>query len=234
MFEMGKKPEAESLYLSAKAIFRAGPNRSTDLTFAACLRNLGRLYYEQDRFDQAQTTLEACLVIEMNAPNKQQGEIAMVLGELGNVFYRRGLDKEASERYLRAAEIVRMVWTESNPNWPIYLSDLGASLTLQGRLDAAATLIDSAYQLCLKAGDEDVWVMRDLADCWEEQRKYAKAEQLNYDGYELRRVLRDSGHPDWWSAIWLSPTAVGNLGISSGRLFVCSSCSESRYPKYTR
>ncbi|GEM_PF-4286510 len=182
MFDMGKKPEAESLYLSAKAIFEQGPNRSTDLSFAACLRNLGRLYYEDGRFDLAQSALEACLAIEMNAPHKEQAVISMVLGELGGVYYSRGLVAKAVEKFSQSREVGQSVWTERDLNQPSCMSVIGFCWAKQGRVEAAAALTDSAYQMTLKlvSGEDPITalMMQRLAYCRQVQRKYEEAERL--------------------------------------------------------
>jgi tetratricopeptide (TPR) repeat protein len=53
MFEIGRQPEAESLYLNSIAILERETDRRTNLSYAACLRNLGQLYMSQQRFDEA-------------------------------------------------------------------------------------------------------------------------------------------------------------------------------------
>jgi tetratricopeptide (TPR) repeat protein len=139
------------------------------------------------------------LPIEVNAPRKEQFVTSMVLAELGDVYWSRGLVTKALESYLQARRVGEQAWIGVDLNRPLRMSDISYCWAIQGKSNAAAALADSAYQLTIKStGLENpvaAIMMRSLAYCRQKQRNFVEAQRLTSAALDVFRKPGSPGQP---------------------------------------
>ena len=107
LYRMAKRfDEAEALFAQAESIYRADENTPKEL-LASCGNNLGLVYMDTGRWEDAAGSFERALEILRGAPEKEyerattEGNMAVALARLGRTNEARGHIAAASEIFKR-------------------------------------------------------------------------------------------------------------------------------------
>jgi serine/threonine protein kinase len=87
-------------------------------------RNEGRLFFREDKFDDARAAIERCLAIWEPALGKDDDAVAGPLTDLGNVFYEQGNLDAARAEYARSLAILEKVLGPDSPSLAPNLNNL--------------------------------------------------------------------------------------------------------------
>jgi len=174
--EKSKDPDAPELHRSA-------------------LNNLATAYREQNRPAEARSTLERCLAMLEDAP--MTAERARVLDNLATGL-TDARDPVAAEKYARRSLAVwRALRGEADLDVAIALSNLGAAVMRQGRLEQARPLLEASLRLKEKLlGIEHVEV----------------ASVLNLVG----ELELHSGNPEMARRVWERSLAIARKSLKPG------------------
>jgi non-specific serine/threonine protein kinase/serine/threonine-protein kinase len=133
---LGRRAEAEELLKETIRVREAafGPDAEP---VAGPLNNLGNLYYDMRRFDEAARAHERALAIRERVLGPDHVYVAQSLNNLGNVRNEQGRPGEAEALQQRALEIKRKALAPDHQELGVSEHNLGDIAFKQGHIDAA-------------------------------------------------------------------------------------------------
>jgi DNA-binding SARP family transcriptional activator/uncharacterized protein HemY len=155
--------------LALEAARRAGNQRGEAFT----IRNLGRAYWEQDRWDDAVACFEECLPVFRNLGDRH-GE-ARTLYNLGYVDWDHGRWDEAVASFEQCLEIYREFGDRRGE--AIVLRSLGDVHRDQSRWEDAVVCFQSSLGIFREFGDRrwEAIALRSLGDVYRDQSRWDEA-----------------------------------------------------------
>jgi CHAT domain-containing protein/tetratricopeptide (TPR) repeat protein len=205
---LGRIEESERLLVDAIAI--SEKHLPQDHRHARLLNNLGALYWDQRRFDEATRLLQEALRISEADPKSTPLRIAVAHHNLANLKREQGDWAESERLHLRALAIAREKLTE-DPQFPIFLKELAVLYADEERFAEAFPLWDEALSK-LKTDPQQLLASEVL---YERGRAYLENGNAEKAGESLRECLRirekkrRAGHPMIGQAL----AALGTLEV---------------------
>jgi tetratricopeptide (TPR) repeat protein len=191
---LGRIEESERLLVDAIAISER--HLPQDHRHARLLNNLGALYWDQRRFDEATRLLQEALRISEVDPKSTPLRIGVAHHNLANLKREQGDWAESERLHLRALAIAREKLTE-DPQFPIFLKELAVLYADEERFAEAFPLWDEALSK-LKTDPQQLLASEVL---YERGRAYWENGNAEKAGESLRECLRirekkrRAGHP---------------------------------------
>jgi tetratricopeptide (TPR) repeat protein len=141
--------------------------------------NLGRAFYCQSLFANAQHAFEKSLALEESAPAPPSGEIAEILAGLAAVYQMRGNHTAAMQAAGRASAILQALPLTDSRTRALVLNNLGAIYRREGRLAEAEQTLRGALSVLRTIADEHdlstLYVLTNLAVIAFDQARYQEA-----------------------------------------------------------
>jgi tetratricopeptide (TPR) repeat protein/CHAT domain-containing protein len=179
-------PEWERLLQPALEVARALGDRQGE---AQTLGNLGSVYAQQGRWEEAIANYEKALEI-FRALGDRQGE-AQTLGNLGSVYAQQGRWEEAIANYEKALEIFRALGDRQGEAQT--LGNLGSVYRLQGRWEEAIANYEKALEIFHELGDRhgEGKTLNNLGLVYADQGRWEEAIACYEKDLEICRALGD-------------------------------------------
>lgn len=212
---LGRFTAAESLLVSA--VRRVREQAPATSLAATIINNLGALYWDQGRLDEAERLYTEALAVSENDPEPSLTRIATAYQNLG-VLARDQARIAASARQLtRALELAREAFSPDDPAFINFLVDLATTLGELDRWEDAFALYDEALALLDEAADpRDVLrakLLHDLGEAYVERGELAHAEARLGAALALRRRVLGPSHVD----VGVTLAALARLHEAAGR-----------------
>ena len=152
----GKYAEAEKKYLEALDIRRnlkglGESNRDVAIT----LNNLGLLYADQRRPDQAKSHYEQALLIQKSLFGETNLDIATTLNNLALLFYSQNNFLDAEKSLEETLKIRQKLLGKNHPDVAGSLNNLAGIYKAQGRFAEALPLYEQALKIAIISLGED-------------------------------------------------------------------------------
>ena len=191
---------------------------------AVSLNNLGVLYQNQGRYDDAEPLYQRALEIREKVLGPDHPDVAMSLDSLGMLYNDQGRYSDAEPLYRRALEICEKVLGPDHPDVANSLNNLGVLYNGQGRYSDAEPLYRRALEICEKVLGPDhpdvANSLNNLGVLYNDQGRYSDAEPLYRRALEIREKMLAPDHkmldPDN-QKVAMSLNNLGVLYIGQGR-----------------
>jgi len=143
----GEYQDAGRHFLEAAAIYEI---LGDTVGWAKCYNNLGTVYWELDRLDEAMNYYQTGLKLVENTAHKRT--IANFLGNIGLIYRAKDDHKSALQYYTQSLEINRELGNLSAES--IDLHNIGVLYTKQSDYQKALTYFGQAYDACQQINDQ--------------------------------------------------------------------------------
>ena len=144
---MSRLGEAEQMYKRALNILENESTKKPDTDLALVLSNLGLLYLEQNRPDDAEAPLHKALEIRQAAFAQNSKEVAESMVNLATLYSNTGRRSEAKQMYEQAIDTLEMQLGPDHPETAEVLQDYADLLRDAGDIDAAKQLDQRAQSI---------------------------------------------------------------------------------------
>ena len=161
---------------------------------------LGRFYYGQGTYDQAEPWYEQCLEITRSRLGHHHPDVATSLNNLGEIYYFQGRYDQAEPLIQQALAMRMHLLGSDHPDVAESLNNLALLYRSMGRYDQAEPLIQQALEIRMQLlghHHPDVATSLDnLALLYKSMGRYNQAEPLIQQALEIRMQLLGHHHPD--------------------------------------
>jgi CHAT domain-containing protein len=182
--------------LLKRALDESAPDSAARVT---SLGNLGRVYEDQGRYQDAEDLYRRALAIN-ESKGSNQPALAMSINDVAHILEPQGHYVEAETLYLQAIGFLEQTLGPRHPNLATALNNLAVVYLPQGRLDDAERLFQRALdirQAVLGSGSSEVAVvLNNLAQVYELENRHADAEMASMQALDILQKLLGSNHPD--------------------------------------
>ncbi len=198
-YRRGRHAEAATYLERVLAAGASDPSISDD-DRATTLNNLGLVYRETARFDDAERRLVEAGEIFERLYGGDHPSLASVLNNLGLVYRSRGRYGAAETVYERALDIRERALGENHPNTAQSLANLAVVRQAQGRFDEAEDLLSRSLairEIVLGPDHPDTSEsIGSLGRLYLETGRFSLAEPLLRRAIEVRERALGPDHPD--------------------------------------
>ena len=161
---------------------------------------LGRFYYGQGIYDQAEPWYEQCLEITRSRLGENHPDVATSLNDLALLYSSMGRYDQAEPLIQQALEIRKQLLGQDHPDVATSLNNLANLYWYLGRYDQAEPLIQQALEIRKQLLGEDhpdvATSLDNLALLYDSMGRYDQAEPLIQQALEIRKQLLGPHHPD--------------------------------------
>src|SRR5262245_3227802 len=212
---------AESLLVRAVGVSEAHLPRNSG--HARLLNNLGALYWDLDRLDEAERLYRQALTISAADPAVKPRRLATAHLNLGVLTRDQGKFEEAEPLLLQALELARQSVREQDPAGFVYFLNEPAKLyAASGRWDEAIRLWEEALGILshLEIPHEiyHAQILNDTAEALLARGDKTRAEELFRLALEKRERILGATHPE------VGVTLVGLAQATSRKSFESPEC----------
>ncbi|NNF06518.1 MAG: CHAT domain-containing protein [Candidatus Eisenbacteria bacterium] len=194
----GRFDATESTLLEAIGVSEA--NLPADFSRAVLLNNIGVLYWNQNRFDDAERSFKEALRLTEADPEAPPTRVATAYLNLGVLFKSQASYKDAEPLLQRAAELARATYPQDDPDYVMFLLEPGKLLADTHRFDEANKLWEEALSVLSKLETphaiQEAQVKHDAARGYLEVGNMNRARELARDALDMRSQVFDDMHPD--------------------------------------
>lgn len=195
LYREGNYLRAEQIYQQAKTLWEKLGRKEV---FQA-LNGLAIIQLERGDYDQAETLWKKTLEIIDSAGNQPSQSKAVILGNLGGLYFYKG-DDEKSERYhLQALEMRKQTFSPEHPEVAITLNRLADLYYRKGDIAKAEDYYRQGLNLLRKTvSDENenvAFALTHLATIEQGKGNYPKAEAMYQEALQIRTKLFGAKHP---------------------------------------
>jgi tetratricopeptide (TPR) repeat protein/predicted Ser/Thr protein kinase len=208
---LGRGDEAIGLARMARAqtLLVGDPPR-----FVAALRNnLGNVYFEKGRYDEALGEYQATIAIELEEFGPEHIDVAWSWGNLGRVLLAQGKFAEAAEKFERAADIAERALGGQHPVLAPFLGNLALVRLELGEADLARRHVERSIAIVEAAGGRNRHRVAELlavaADVADLQGRHGDALAACDEALAIDSAILDPEH-----------TAIGRVLRCRGRALV--------------
>jgi len=182
----------------------------SDTTVASVLNTLGKLYYRQAKFAEAEPPFKRALEIREKTLGPHHPDVAISLSNLGNLYEEQARYAEAEPLYKQALEIQEKILSPDHPKVASSLNNLGILYWQQGRYVEAEPLYKRALKIREKALGPDhpdvASSLNTLGNLYWSKGGYVEAEPLYKRALKIREKALGPDHPKVASSL-------NNLGM---------------------
>jgi eukaryotic-like serine/threonine-protein kinase len=180
---------------------------------AALHNNLGNVYFEKGRYEEALHEYEADMKITLELLGPEHIDVAWSWGNLGRVLLAQGRFTEARDRFQRAEEIAERALGPQHPVLAPFLGNLALVLLELGELDVARADVERSITIVEAAGGRKRHRVAELlavaADVADAQGRHADALAACDEALAIDSAILDADH-----------TAIGRIERCRGRALV--------------
>jgi tetratricopeptide (TPR) repeat protein len=145
--ERGRFEPAEFLFIKAKKMLEKHHGGMQSKSYIEVLNNLGLLYHELDKYEDAANNFREALNAMRNSVNDDRLE-ATVNNNFGRLLYKKeSPDYVGAESLIRGALLIREQFGPSHPDIAISLRDLSDLYLSLGRFDEAKAYLKRALEI---------------------------------------------------------------------------------------
>jgi tetratricopeptide (TPR) repeat protein len=182
--------------------------------FVAALRNnLGNVYFEKGRYDEALAEYQATIAIELEEFGPEHIDVAWSWGNLGRVLLAQGKFAEAAGNFQRAADIAERALGGQHPVLAPFLGNLALIRLELGEADLARRHVERSIAILEAAGGRNRHRVAELlvvaADVADLQGRHADALTACDEALAIDSAILDPEH-----------TAIGRVLRCRGRALV--------------
>ncbi|MCW3094544.1 MAG: tetratricopeptide repeat protein [Chthonomonadaceae bacterium] len=200
-------PPNDAIYLQEALLQEASENGITmydSLTAshlsAHLLDKLGRIYFKEGRFDDAERLYKFALETKQGTFPEGHPEIAAFLNDLAELYRNQGRYSEAKPLYRKALRIRRAALPENHPDIATSLDNLAELYRDLAHYSRAESLYNKALRIrraALPQGHPHIASsLNNLASLYYTQGRHTEAELLFQEALKIVRTALPQGHPD--------------------------------------
>jgi tetratricopeptide (TPR) repeat protein len=189
-------------------------------SLANSLNNLAKLYYSQEKYNQAEPLYQQVLAINRANLPPNHPSLATSLNNLALLYQSQGKYNQAEPLYQEALAIDRASLPPNHPDLAIDLNNLANLYYSQGKYSEAEPLYQQVLAISrasLPPNHPNLAIyLNNLANLYYSQRKYNEAEPLYQEALAIERANLPPNHPNL--AIYLNNLA--NLHIAKNEMAI--------------
>lgn len=155
--DMGHFERAESYLVQAVELGRQVPGEDGELDLARYLNNLGTVYVDLEKHDEAIEVFTETLEIRARLLGETTDVYAITLSNLGGPLVAAGRLDEAEATMLRAVELAEIIYGEDHPRTASPYSNYADVLMRRERYEEAESYIRRALAINRAASGETYW-----------------------------------------------------------------------------
>ena len=199
----------ESLNQFMLCLELSNKNNFKDIS-AGIMNNLGVLYKEKSKIDEAERMYKESLEIYRQLDDKKG--IAKSLNNLGNLYNKQGKNEETEKLYHESLEIKRQLGDKEGI--AMSLNNLGLLYNEQGKNEETEKLYHESLEIRRQLGYKQgiATSLNNLGNLYNKQGKYEDAEKLYQESLEIERQLGDK------KGISSVLNNIGFLNFENGKL----------------
>ena len=160
---------------------------------------LGRFYYGQGIYDQAEPWYKKSLEITRSRLGEEHPDVADSLNNLALLYYSMGRYQEAEPLIVQALEMRMQLLGQNHPDVATSLNNLAVLYQLMGRYHQAEPLYQKALEMTKQLLGQNhpsvAQTLNNLANLYYSMGRYQKAEPLFVQALEIRKQLLGQDHP---------------------------------------
>ena len=168
---------------------------------AASLYRVGRAYFAQSRYAEAESHYRLALEIHHKVLGDEHPAYALDLVALAELYNAANRYDAAEPLYLRAVAIEKKTLGDENSDYATSLDELASLYVAMGHNEQAETLYHQALEIEKKsAGDESPLYaasLCNLGDLYRLMGRFAQAEPLYQQSLEIRKKILGGQSPDY-------------------------------------
>ena len=195
-YSIGHFGKAEMLLTPA---LESARQRGDSDEIASILKALGDVYFNEERFPEAEQAYQQALLIFKESPAKRI-EVAGTLRDLGALHSSQRRNREAMAVLKEALKIIGTNATAQQDLASEVLNSMGIVYFRQGKLGKADAMTTKAIQMYSSLVEPDARrvsaLNNNLAMIYQKQRKYVKAEENYRRSLEIGERWLGELHPD--------------------------------------
>jgi tetratricopeptide (TPR) repeat protein len=205
LFLTSRQDKARALYEYALKVFRKAPPGREDVTAVlGILKKLGKVYYEDSRYKQAERVLEESIDLSraVNALNPEQ--LAIDLGDYVTVMCSASSDVSTLELCLgfRVEELglIKTVFGDKSLDWATCANCIGELQRRCGRSDIAKEWFEKTLDVLVNFGGGThphmTSALYNMALIYHAENQYDRAEKLYEKAIDIDRMHYGDKHVD--------------------------------------
>jgi len=223
----GEAASAQEKYADAEnalslALGEAEKFGPLDDRLATTLNNLGQVYDQEGKYEQAEPLYKRCLRISEKIKGPNHPDVAISLKNLGQLYWEQGKYEESEALINRAMQIDEKALGPNDRQVANLANSLATLYASQGRYAESERLYKRALQIWGQSNNPDLAsVVNNLAQLYYKQGKYDQAEPLykralqifektsgfNSSGvatalHNLAQLYRKQGKSDWAESMY--------------------------------
>lgn len=206
------EPIAEKLLTLAN-----GPLRTLPLNRAIASHLLGKIYYYQSRYSEAERVFQQAVSIFQEKLGGYHPQTVTALNDLAVVLQAQGRYAQAEPLYQEALRIRRKTLLPGNPAIAVSLNDLARLYWMQARYEQAEPLYLEALGIYQRAFGEQhptiASVLNNLGELYRHWGRYQEAESYHQKALQMRTALWGRDHLDTAESL----ANIAQLYIAQGR-----------------
>lgn len=195
----GNYAEAAKIWKTLVEI-RKSKYGSESLAASYGYNRLGRIYFDQGFYNEAETYLQRALAIQEKQSSADPLEMISTLSYLAVVYQTQSLYSEAEPLIQKAISISEEISGESHIYTAVLYRSLGELYSKQGFYRKAERLFQRAIKIFENklgiANYQAAITLRHLADVYKKERLYAKATPLYLDVLSIYTKILPENHPE--------------------------------------
>ncbi len=192
---------SEPLFIQALAIVEAN-----SIAAAGINNNLGTLFLQMGRLDEAQPQFEKALTIYKNTNGANLTDYVLTEENLAALYNLRGDTQKALSLLSETVSINKKIYGNESPNYAISLHNYASLLQKDKKPGQAKPLFKEA--LAIQRANFGVNhlsytnTLHNLAILAEDEKDYPRADSLLNKVIEIRATLFDENHPSYTAALY--------------------------------
>ncbi len=163
------------------------------------LNDLGKFYYIEGRYQQAEPFLRQAFAIREKALGADHPDTATSLNNLALLYHAQGKYREAEKYFLQALHIRQRVLAPEHPDIARNLSHLAELYTVQGQYKQAEALYSTVLSMQRKVLGPDhldvAETLNNLALVYHARGVYGQAESLYLQALDIQEKALGQNHP---------------------------------------
>lgn len=192
----------------AKTLNNLGNQYCKDV--AISLNNLAKVYYKQNKLDDAESRYQRALDIRKNVLGSWHPEVAQSYNNLAEIYRKQNKYSKAIDYYLYALAIWEKAFGKEHNDVANCLNNLGLVYAAEGKYEEAESSYSRAvsiWKLSIGIESRDVATgYNNLAELYRSSHKYKMAESFYQKALDIRKKVLGQEHED-------VAQSLNNLGL---------------------
>jgi tetratricopeptide (TPR) repeat protein len=169
------------------------------------LNDLGELYFNQEKYAEAEKLYLKSLEINKNTLGEKHQEYANSLNNLAVLYYSQEKYNEAEPLFLKSLDVTKDILGEKSADYVNLLMNLALFYQNQGKYKDAEPFYLKSIEIDKETIGEKhpdyAIALNNLALLFREQGKFVEAEPLFINALEIRKEILGVKHPDYLTSL---------------------------------